>query len=111
MSKRLLVAAALLALAGGFPATAETLRAPLEKQFFDYFTKQCSDGLAAEAKAMNMDTSAAGVAEGINKYCTCTSQAIVSHLSAEEIISFAVDPTKDPAAATMKPYFEQCHGK
>jgi hypothetical protein len=111
MSMRVLVAAAVLTVAGMGFATADSLREPLEKQFFDYFTKQCSDGLAAEAKAMNMDTAAAGVAEGINKYCTCTSQAIVSHLSAEEIISFAVDPTKDPAAATMKPYFEQCHGK
>jgi len=60
---------------------------------------------------MNMDPSAVGVAEGINKYCTCTSQAIVSHLSAEEIISFAVAPDKDPAASKMRPHFEQCHGK
>lgn len=111
MKVRALVAAALLTVAGVVPAAADSLREPLEKQFFDYFTRQCSDGLVAEAKAMNMDPGAAGVAEGINKYCTCTSQAVVSHLTAEEIITFAVDPTRDPAASKMKPYFEQCHGK
>lgn len=92
-------------------ANAESLRAPLEKQFFDYFAKQCSDGLAAEATSMNMDPSQPAVAEGINRYCSCTSQAVVSRLDAGEIIAFANDPSKEPAASKMKPYFAQCHGK
>lgn len=104
------VAIILLAVAAAVPARAE-LREPLEKQFFDYFTAQCSVGLSEEAKSMNMDPSQASVAEGIQNYCRCTSQAVVSHLDAEEIIAFAIDPTKDPAASKMKPYFEQCHGK
>jgi hypothetical protein len=102
---------AMLAVVGGTPAAADNLREPLEKQFFDYFAKQCSDGLVAEAKAMNMDATQASVADGITRYCACTSQAVVSHLDAAEIIAFAVDPSKDPAASKMKPYFEQCHGK
>ncbi len=103
--------AAALLIVGNAPAVADNLRPPLEKQFFDYFARQCSDGLLAEAKAMNMDAAQAGVAEGIERYCACTSQAVVSHLDAPEIISFAVDPTREPAAGKMKPYFEQCHGK
>lgn len=105
-----IVAIGLLVLATVAPAHAE-LREPLEKQFFDYFTEQCSAGLVAEAKSMNMDPSQPGVADGIKNYCSCTSQAVVSHLDAPEIIAFANDPTKDPAASKMKPYFQQCHGK
>lgn len=100
----------LFAVAVAAPVRAE-LREPLEKQFFDYFATQCNAGLVEEAKSMNMDPSQAGVAEGIKSYCSCTSQAVVSYLDAAEIIAFAIDPTKDPAASKMKPYFEKCHGK
>jgi hypothetical protein len=107
---RYLRLAILFVVAGSFPVAAD-LRDPLEKQFFDYFTQRCNEGLAAEAKSQNLDITKTGVAEGINKYCSCTSQAVVSYLTAEEMISFAVDATRDPASSKMKPYFEQCRGK
>jgi hypothetical protein len=105
-----------IALIGGFMAAfvslsmADDLRPPLEKQFFDFFAGQCADGLVAEAKSMNMDPKQPNVADGITRYCACTSQAIVSHLTAAEIIAFANDATRDPAAGKMKPYFKECHG-
>lgn len=95
----------------GLPASADTLRPPLEKQFFDFFRAQCVVGLEAEAISMNMDPTQENVAASIAGYCACTAQAVVSHLTAEEIISFGVNPEKEPAAGKMRPYFEQCHGK
>jgi len=102
---------AALILASASPVAADTLRPPLEKQFFDFFQAQCVVGLEAEAMSMNMDPTQESVAAGINNYCACTAQAVVSHLTAEEIISFGVNPEKEPAAGKMRPYFEQCHGK
>lgn len=100
----------LAVMAAASPAAAE-LRPPLEKQFFDYFLAACSDGLVAEAKARNMDATRADVVKGIGNYCSCTSQAVVSHLDAGEIIAFAINPTQEPVAEKMKPYFERCSGK
>lgn len=100
----------LMMIAGAHSATAE-LREPLEKQFFDYFVTQCSDGLAAEAKVLNKDPTQPVLAQGINKYCSCTAQAIVSYLDAGEIIAFANDASQEPAASKMRPYFEKCSGK
>jgi hypothetical protein len=42
------------------------------------------------------------------KYCSCTSQAVVSNLTAEEIIAFAISPEQEPAAGKMKPHFLEC---
>ena len=42
------------------------------------------------------------------KYCACTSQAVVSFLSAEEIIAFANNPEQEPASSKMRPYFQGC---
>lgn len=108
--RRILLGAALLA-GMALPAQAEELRAPLEKQFFDYFAGQCSSALETQAKSKGKRLDQGGLGESIDKYCACTSQAVVSHLTAGEIISFANDPEKEPAASKMKPYFSQCQGK
>lgn len=100
-----------LVAAGMSAAAAEELRPPLEKQFFDYFSGQCVSALEAQAKAKGKKLESGNLAESIGKYCKCTSQAVVSYLSAEEIIAFAVNPEMEPAASKMKPYFAACQGK
>jgi hypothetical protein len=93
-------------------ACADELRPPLEKQFFDYFVGRCTGGMNAEVAASGKDPNDSRVVKFIEQYCGCTSQAIVSYLSAEEIISFANDPEKEPASSKMRPYFaEKCKGK
>ena len=94
-----------LALLCTSPASA---REPLEKQFFDYFTGRCEKAMAAEWKAANLDPANPEAQDVMVKYCACTSQAVVSFLDAEEIISFASDPEQEPAAGKMKPYFVEC---
>jgi hypothetical protein len=94
-----------LALCGAMPAFADE---PLEKQFFDYFTQRCQRAMEAEWSAANLDLSNPEAQGVIVKYCACTSQAVVSFLSAEEIISFATNPEKEPAAGKMRPYFIEC---
>lgn len=103
--------AAMLVTLGHAPAAADNLRPPLEKQFFDYFNNQCVTALETQAKARGKKLDQNKLGENINGYCACTSQAVVSYLDAEEIISFAVNPEKEPASSKMKPYFEQCAGK
>lgn len=93
------------------PAFADDLRPPLEKQFFDYFAGQCVFALETQAKAKGKKLDQGDLAENIGNYCKCTSQAVVSYLNAEEIIAFAVNPEKEPAASKMKPYFAACQGK
>ena len=44
----------------------------------------------------------------MGKYGACTSQAVVSFLNAEEIISFATNPEQEPTASKMKPHFVEC---
>ncbi|WP_374652873.1 hypothetical protein [Dongia sp.] len=90
---------------------AEELRAPLEKQFFDYFSGQCVAALESQAKSKGKRLDDGRLGESIKQYCACTSQAVVSHLSAGEMIAFANDPEQDPAASKMMPYFSQCQGK
>jgi len=87
------------------PATANE---PLEKQFFDYFTQRCEVAMAAEWKAAKLDPANPEAHEVMVKYCSCTSQAVVSFLNAEEIISFATNPEQEPAASTMRPHFVEC---
>ena len=81
---------------------------PLEKQFFDYFTQRCEAAMEAEWKAANLDPANPEAHEVMTKYCTCTSQAVVSFLSAEEIIAFATNPEQEPAASKMRPHFVDC---
>jgi hypothetical protein len=81
---------------------------PLEKQFFDYFTQRCEAAMEAEWKAANLDPANPDAHEVMVKYCACTSQAVVSFLGAEEIISFATNPEQEPAASKMRPHFIEC---
>lgn len=95
-------------LAASGPAQA---RVPLEKQFFDYFAGQCQQGLSEEVKALGRDPSTPVAQEGLRNYCACTAQAVVSFLTAEEMIGFAVNPEAGAAAGKMRPYFERCQNK
>ena len=111
MIVRKFVIALSMLLLGSNVALADSLRPPLEKQFFDFFAQECVVGMEADAKTMNLDTSSPAIKEGIDRYCSCTSQAVVSYLDPKEIISFANDATKDPVASKMKPHFDRCKGK
>jgi hypothetical protein len=97
-----------LALVGASAASADE---PLEKQFFDYFRHRCERAMEAEWSAANLDPANPEVQGVIVKYCACTSQAVVSFLNAEEIISFAGNPEKEPAASKMRPYFIKCQDR
>jgi hypothetical protein len=81
---------------------------PLEKQFFDYFTQRCEAAMEAEWKAANLDPTNPQAHGVMVKYCACTSQAVVSFLNAEEIVSFATNPEQEPAASKMRPHFVEC---
>jgi hypothetical protein len=81
---------------------------PLEKQFYDYFTATCEKAMKAEWAAQNLDADNPAAHAVMVKYCSCTSQSVVSYLSAEEIIAFAVNPEQEPAASKMKPHFVDC---
>jgi len=94
-----------LALLCAAPAAANE---PLEKQFFDYFTQRCEAAMEAEWKAANLDPGNPEAHEVMVKYCACTSQSVVSFLSAEEMISFATNPEQEPAASKMRPHFVEC---
>jgi|SRR5688572_3861787 hypothetical protein len=94
-----------LALLCTAPAAADE---PLEKQFFDYFTQRCEAAMEAEWNAAKLDPTNPEAQAVMGKYCACTSQAVVSFLSADEIISFATNPEQEPAASKMRPHFIQC---
>lgn len=102
-----------IALTGGMTgmAHADTLRPPLEKQFFDYFNDRCVAGLKIEAEKAGKNAADDAIQKTIGSYCSCTSQAVVSFLDAEEIVIFAIDPTKPPVASKMQPYFQTCKDK
>jgi hypothetical protein len=102
---RVAVAAFCLMSAGAASALAAE---PLEKQFFDYFTQRCETALQAEWKAAKLDPDNPEAHAVMNKYCSCTSLAVVSFLNAEEIIAFANDPEQEPASSKMKPHFAAC---
>ncbi|HEV8391099.1 MAG TPA: hypothetical protein VGQ35_14710 [Dongiaceae bacterium] len=101
---RVAVAVGLVLLCAAPAAASE----PLEKQFFDYFTQRCEAAMEAEWKAANLDPANPEAHEVMVKYCACTSQAVVSFLNAEEIISFATNPEQEPAASKMRPHFVEC---
>jgi hypothetical protein len=92
-------------------AHADTLRPPLEKQFFDYFNGRCVAGLKIEAQKAGKSADDGAIQKTIGSYCSCTSQAVVSFLDAEEIVIFAIDPTKPQVASKMQPYFQSCKEK
>jgi len=100
-----------LAAAITLPVHAEELRPPLEKQFFDYFTTQCVSALETQARSQGKKLDQGNLGDSIGNYCKCTSQAVVSYLSAGEIIAFANDPEREPAASKMTPHFAKCQGK
>lgn len=81
---------------------------PLEKQFYDYFTASCETAMKDEWTAQQLDPENPAAHAVMVKYCSCTSQAVVSYLSAEEIIAFATNPEAEPAAGKMKPHFIEC---
>jgi len=93
---------------GVIATSAASAAEPLEKQFFDYFTQRCEAAMAAEWKAANLDPTNPEAQGVMVKYCACTSQAVVSFLNAEEIISFATNPDQEPAASKMRPHFVAC---
>jgi len=81
---------------------------PLEKQFYDYFTASCEKAMKAEWAAQKLDANNPAAHAVMVKYCSCTSQAVVSYLNAGEIIAFATNPEQEPAAGKMKPHFLEC---
>jgi hypothetical protein len=81
---------------------------PLEKQFYDYFTASCEKAMKAEWTAQKLDANNPAAHAVMVKYCSCTSQSVVSYLNAEEIIAFATNPEQEPAASKMKPHFLDC---
>ena len=99
------VAVVFLTLACATPAVANE---PLEKQFFDYFTASCESAMKEEWTAQNRDPNNPALQSVMVKYCSCTSQAVVSNLTAEEIIAFAISPEQEPTASKMKPHFLEC---
>jgi hypothetical protein len=92
-------------------ASADSLRPPLEKQFYDYFNDRCVAGLRIEAEKAGKNPEDLPIQKTIGSYCSCTSQAVVSFLDAEEIVIFAIDPAKPQVAAKMQPYFQSCKDK
>jgi hypothetical protein len=100
-----LASAFALAMLCAAPAAADE---PLEKQFFDYFSQRCEAGMQAEWRDANLDLENPLAKAMMAKYCACTSQAVVSFLTAEEIIAFANNPEQDPAGSKMRPHFLQC---
>lgn len=94
-----------------YGAHADGLRPPLEKQFFDYFNDRCVAGLRIEAEKAGKNPDDTPIQKTIGSYCSCTSQAVVSFLGAEEIVIFAIDPAKPEVAAKMQPYFQSCKEK
>ena len=89
-------------------AANSTANEPLEKQFYDYFTAACEKAMKAEWTAKNLDPNNPAAHAVMVKYCSCTSQSVVSYLNAEEIIAFATNPEQEPAASKMKPHFVDC---
>ncbi len=102
--RRALFLFAAAVIAGGVAHAQE----PLEKQFYDYFTAQCEKAMKDEWAAQNLDPDNPAAHAVMVKYCSCTSQSVVSYLTAEEIIAFAVNPDAEPAASKMTPHFVEC---
>jgi len=103
----------LLALLAGLfvsPAVAAE-HVPLERQFFDFFSDRCVQSMNQQLQQEGKDPTATRYHDGIASYCSCTAQAVVSWLSAEEILQFANDPEQEPGASKLHPYFLACRDK
>ncbi|HEX9448342.1 MAG TPA: hypothetical protein VF920_10180 [Dongiaceae bacterium] len=92
------------------PAAADE-HVPLERQFFNYFNDHCTQSMNGQLQQQGKDPSVSPYRDGIQSYCSCTAQAVVSRLSAEEILQFANNPELDPAASKIRPYFFACRDK
>jgi hypothetical protein len=84
---------------------------PLERQFFDYFNDHCAQSMNGQLQQQGKDPTTSPYREGVSSYCSCTAQAVVSWLSAEEILQFANNPEQEPAASKIRPYFFACRDK
>lgn len=103
----------IIAIAAGLsisPAVADE-HVPLERQFFDFLNGRCAQSMNQQLQQQGKDPGEARYRTGIDTYCGCTAQAVVSWLSAEEILQFANDPEQEPAAGKMRPYFFACRDK
>jgi hypothetical protein len=98
-------------LSGFFSPAAAADRVPLERQFFDFFNDRCAQSMNQQLQQQGKDPTATRYHDGITTYCSCTAQAIVSWLSAEEILQFANDPEQEPGASKIRPYFLACRDK
>lgn len=92
------------------PAAADD-HVPLERQFFDYFNGSCAQSMNAQLQQQGKDPTASPYHDGIQTYCSCTAEAVVSWLSAEEILQFAGNPEQEPGASKIRPYFLACRDK
>ncbi|HWT98206.1 MAG TPA: hypothetical protein VN229_11350, partial [Terriglobales bacterium] len=92
------------------PAVADD-RVPLDRQFFAFFNGRCTQSMNQQLQEQGKDPTAARYHAGIESYCGCTAQAVVSWLTAEEILQFANNPDQEPAAGKMRPYFFACRDK
>lgn len=101
----------LVAAMGSCLALSASAKEPLEKQFYDYFAASCQKAMKAEWEAQKLDVNNPAAHAVMVKYCSCTSQSVVSYLSAEEIIAFATNPEQEPAASKMKPRFLECQDR
>jgi len=93
------------------PAAGADDYVPLEKQFFDYFNGRCVQSMDDQMKQEGKDPTTGKYKVGIESYCGCTAQAVVSWLSAEEILQFANNPEQEPGASKLQPYFIACRDK
>lgn len=89
-------------------AIAEEVKPATEREFF---FAQCKSALEAQARSRGKKLDQAGLGKSIEKYCDCTSQVVVKHLTTEEMIAFADNPEAEPASSKIKPFFMQCRGK
>jgi hypothetical protein len=92
------------------PALADD-HVPLERQFFDYFSGSCATSMNTQLQQQGKDPTASPYRDGIQTYCSCTAEAVVSWLSAEEILQFANNPEQEPGASKIRPYFLACRDK
>lgn len=84
---------------------------PLDRQFFDFFNGRCTQSMNQQLQEQGKDPTTARYHTGIETYCSCTAQAVVSELTAEEILQFATNPEQEPAAGKMRAHFFSCRDK
>jgi hypothetical protein len=92
------------------PAVAED-HVPLDRQFIDFFNSRCVQSMNQQLQEQGKDPTETRYRTGIATYCGCTAEAVVSELTAEEILQFAANPEQEPAASKMRPHFFACRDK